>query len=1110
MLHNLIWRRSTIISIMLPTRTFQLLIKSCLLTALIIYGTSMASLVMAQSTIYGSMVGVVTDQSGAHMPGVTVTATNLSTNISTSALTDAQGNYRIENLIPGTYQVSAERASFKKYVRQGITLSTAQAIRIEITLEVGEVSETVNITQQTPLIETETPNISAVRSWEQRKYLPTVFPSFYTTLALDAGVVTANPGFYVSFAGSRTTQYNYSINGASFRSPLAGHMILGNYNEWQQEVKSSYVNNSAEYSALGNVDITTKSGGNAYHGSGVWYYTSGGLQGRSPFSPTRPSGVRNIFAGSIGGPIIKDRAFFFVAYSGARNHSTVNRVNTVPTELMRQGDFSELLPATSIIDPETGQPFPRNVIPTGRISQVSRAFIDRFYPLPNFPSPGPPADNYRVAVPQAPAEDNLLARIDYRFSDRHSLFGSYGYDEAGRGGFFTGSFPTVGFRQGYRRDQNVAISDVYAFSPTLSNEFNAGWSRDLNLIIGSTYGPDVAQLLGLQGIKPLPIPAIPVMNIAGFTTVSQQSYQKIPEEIYSLRDNVSWIRGQHRIKAGGGLTHGRAAQIPFGIDNFYGNFGFANGFATGYALADFLLGIPRTAFRQNADFFDSVYWQRNTWQAFIQDDFNMRRNLTLSIGLRYEYHEPFKDKNGRQYTFDPESGSIVVPNEKSLRLIHPQVRAAFPIVTASQAGYPERLVESDGNNFGPRIGLAYRPTDKMVVRTGYGIFYDFNPPLQGNISPFIPSESFPNNQIVGGVPNYQFPNPFPSTPTPVGLLTLAASARNVVIPYSQQWNLTVERQLFNDTAVRVSYIGTRGTKQVWFRELNVPAPSTTPFAQARRPYPKFASIGLQENGSGHLYQALQVQVEHRSRGGLYFRSHYTWAKDVGDNQGQREDSVLNPFNRRADKGDTFYLPRHRWISEFDWPLPVGKGKAFGANLPTALNHVVGGWRLSSIFIAGSGNFLTPGYSGYDAAGIGILGGRPDRIADGNLPSEQRSAILWFDPKAFTIPGASSATPLTAPSAPIGRFGTSGIGIIEGPGYWQYDLGLAKGFPVLGEKLRMNIFVLATNVLNHPNLTDPNMSISTPNLVGRISGIRGDANASGIGMRQVQLGLRVEF
>ncbi|HEY2932099.1 MAG TPA: TonB-dependent receptor [Acidobacteriota bacterium] len=711
---------------------------------------------------------------------------------------------------------------------------------------------------------------------------------------------------------------------------------------------------------------------------------------------------------------------------------------------------------------------------------------------------------------QAPAEDNLLFRIDYSFGNNHSLFGSYVFDEGGRGGFFTGSFPSVGFRQGYRRDQNVAVSDIYLFTPRLTNEFNLGWARDHNLIIGSTFGPDVLKTIGLQGVKPLPIPAIPTMNIAGFTTVTQQSFQQIPEDIYSVSNNLSWITGRHRLKTGVLFTHGRATQVPFGVDNFYGNFGFQNNFATGYSFADFLLGIPRTAFRLNADFFDKVTWKRNTWQLFVQDDMDVTRKLTLNLGLRYEYHQPFRDKRGRQYTFDPQKRALVVLDQKSLALVDPGVRTAFTVLTAEQAGYPERLVETDGNNFAPRLGFAYRPFNRTVIRGGYGIFYDFNPPLQGNIAPFVPSESFPNNQIVSGVPLYQFPNPFPAAALPVGTLTLAASTRKVIVPYSQQWNLTVENQVFQQTALRASYIGTRGVQQVWNREINIPAPSTTPFTQSRRPFPQFGPIALQENGSGHLYQALQLRVEHRDQRGLFVASHWTLAKDVGSNQGQREDSVLNPFNREADRGNTFHIPRHQWISEFNWRVPIGHGRAFGATLPATLNYVVGGWQLTGIFNVGSGNWLTPSYSGYDATGTGILGGRPDRIGDGNLPKDRRSASRWFDASAFTIPGASTGAPLTPPPGPIGRFGNSGVGIIEGPGYWQFDTGLNKGFPLAGERLQFNIFILATNVFNHPNLADPNLSITTPLQVGLISGIRGDGNASGIGMRLIQLGARVEF
>jgi hypothetical protein len=1058
----------------------------------------------AQTAVYGSIVGVVTDQSGAVLPGLPVTATNVATNITTpAAVTDSRGNYRIENLVPGAYRVVVESPSFKRFVREGVSLSSTQAVRVDVVLELGALNEEVTVRQATPLIDTESGQIAAVRTWDNRKFLPTSNPSFFSTLALDAGAVTANPGFFVSFAGSLPTQYNYSINGSTFRSPLAGHIALvANFNEWQQEVKASYVNNSAEFSSLANIDVTTKAGTNRFRGSAAWYYTSGGLQGRSPFSPVRPSGNRHLFAGSLGGPIARDRAFFYASYSGNRNSSAVTRVATVPTALMRQGNFNEL--SRPIIDPRTGQPFPGNVIPASRISPVAQRFIEMFYPLPNSGGAGFNADNYRVSVPQSPAEDNLLLRLDYKFSDQHLAFASYVFDEGGRGGFFTGSLPTVGFRQGYRRDQNLALSDVYAFSAKLSNELGIGWGRDHNLIRGSTFGPDVASAIGLQGIKPLSIPAIPTMNIAGFTRVEQQSFQDIPEDIYSVRDTLTWTRGRHRVKTGVLFTHGRAGQIPFGVDNFYGNFSFSNNFATGNAMADFLLGLPQTAFRLNADFFDSVQWRRNTYQAFVQDDFNVTRKLTVGLGLRYEYHQPFKEQGNRQYTFDRSRGAIVVLNDASLGVVSPLVARAFPILTAAQAGYPDRLVKSDWNNFAPRVSVAYRLSPSSVVRGGYGIFYDFNPPLQGDISPFVPNESFPANRLVGGVPLFQFPNPFPAEPLPIGTLTLNGSRADVAIPYSHQWNATWEQELRPGTAVRLSYIGTRGRARPWGSQINVPEPSTTPFSQSRRPFPQFGPITLQENGASHQYHAGQVRVEHR-QGGLFLAAHYTLARDVGEDP---MTVIVNPLDLHANRGNLFHIPRHQFVSEFNWELPVGRGRTFGADWPGALDALLGGWRMTGIFMASSGHFLTPTYNGYDATGTNILSGAPDLIGDPGAGDHTRDR--WFNTDAFAFPGADPSDPRRTPSGPIGRFGNAGVGIVEGPGFWQFDFGLAKRLPVGADRVGLHVFMLATNLFNHPSLGDPNTTFSAPNLFGRISGIRNDGNASGIGMRQIQIGARIEF
>lgn len=1068
------------------------------------------------SSIYGTIVGTVSDSSGAVMPTVPVTVTNVNTNISASVTTDNQGFYRAERLVPGTYRVSIEKASFKKFIREAIPVSEGQTVRVNVGLEVGAVTEQIEVTSQVPLIETESPQISSTMSWSERKYLPTRAPDFFSTLGLNPGATTT--GYYVSFAGSRSTQYDYAVDGQTFRDPYAGHNAsIGNFNEWQQEVKTSYVNNNAEYSQLASVNAATKSGGNQFHGSGAYYYTSGGLKGRDPFTPVRPSGVDHTYATSVGGPIKRDRAFFFVAYSGDRNHSARTLNATVPTQAMRDGNFS----GTSYIvkDPYTKTPYTNNTIPANLISPISEKFIDRFYPLPNYGGAAFQQLNYRTQIAQAPAMDDLVGRVDYRFSDKHSVFARYSFDEQNRGGMSQGSVPTVGFRQGYRRDQNVGLSDLYSFSPNLYNELNIGFTRDYNLILPSaSWGPEQSGL----NVPSFQIPAIPQFGIQDLTTVSQTEYSNYPANIFSLRDNVSLVRGRHRLKVGALWMRSNIAQNRIAGSRVYGVFGFDNTIGTGNGLGNFLLGLPTSQYRINpARYFEAAEYLRNSVQMFVQDDFQLSSKVTINIGLRYEYQQPWKETNGRQNNFDPSTGKMIVPNEAALKLVNPDVLLSYPggVVTAQQAGYPERLIDFSAMNFAPRIGLAYRPFgNNTVVRAGYGIFYDFNPPTsQATTDLFVSPQYYPTNKIVNGAPLYQFPNPFAiSAYAGVGIFSLnMASVKNLRIPYTQQWSLTVEQQIHN-TAVRLSYIGTKALHEIYSANMNVPPPSMTSLGQADRPFPQYGPIGWVDQGAGHFYNAMQVQVVHRSRNGFYFDTHWTWAKDVGENQGgnglDTGIGVQDFYDRRADRGNTSFVPRHRWVSVADYELPFGKGKKYGAHLPGALNLVFGGWRMNGIMTVSSGNYLTPTYCGYDptgSPGANAWCGRPDRWADGNLPGGQRTKDQWFDASAFTYPGATPANPFTAPSGPIGRYGNSGVNIIKGPGFWQLDYGLVKSIPVQ-EWLKANFFMMGTNIMNHPNLGDPSMDISSPTTVGRIYGIRGDASTSGIGMRQIRLGLRLEF
>lgn len=1070
------------------------------------------------SSTYSSIVGTVTDSSAAVIADAVVKATNMETNITSSTKTNGQGIYRIDRLIAGSYRLTVEHTGFKVFSREGIRLSEAQSVRVDASLQLGESTERMDVRDDAPLVQTESPQISGTLPFSVRKYLPTVAPSFFNTLTLQAGAVSSTPNYYVSFNGSTATQYDYAVDGQTFRDPFAGHnAFIGHFNEWQQDQTINSASNSAQYSQLVVVNAATKSGTNELHGSAAYYYTSGGLQGRNPFSPVSPHGVNPQYAGSIGGPIKKNRAFFFVAYGDNQNGTAKASNGTVPTDAMRHGDFSGFAP---IIDPTNGTPFPNNVIPADRISSVSANFIQKFYPEPNYGGAAFTHLNFRTQVAQHPVEDDVVSRVDYRINDRHSLFVRYSFDEGNRGGLFTGSLPTVGFREGYRRDQNATLSGVSTFGPTLFNEFSVGFSRDFNLINpSSNYEPAQSGLV----VATSPVPALPVMNISGLTTVSQQDFYNGIGQTMTTRDNVSWMQGRHHMIFGAMWMRGNSTSNSFSGSNLEGQYSFDNTFATGNAFANFLLGLPTSIYRLNPlNLYKYNYLYRDTVQVFAQDDIQVSRQLTVNVGLRYEYYSPWNEKTGRMNNLDLTTGDLVVPNS-SVSLLDPSVILSYGnnIKTASQLGYPASMIRFSETNFAPRVGFAYRPMENTVVRMGYGIFYDFNPPAtQTTSNLYLSPEYFPTNTITNGVPLYQFPNPFGTVNAyqGVGVITPAAAARDERMPYSQQWSVSIEHQ-FHNTGARLSYIGTRGVDQLISYDANVPRPTTVQLQQSDRPFPQYGPISWVQNGSGHHYDALQLNVTTRTPGGAYLNSNFTWAKDLGLNQGNGLDQsigVQNPFDANADYGNTATIPRYRWVTTGNWDLPIGRGQRFFTSMPAVANALFGGWKMTGVFTAQSGDWLTPTYCGYDPTGSpgqDFYCGRPDRIANGNLPSGQRTQQMWFNAGAFTFPGASVSDPLTPPTTPIGRFGNSGVGIIQGPGFWQADVGLVKSF-AFRERWHLSLFTFATNLLNHPALGDPNMDISDPSSVGQIDGIRSkqsaEANDPGVGMRVLTLGLRLEF
>jgi len=1079
---------------------------------------------LAQST-FGSIRGTVTDSSGAVVSGVTVVVTNTGTNISKTVITDDQGNYEVSHLIAGSYSISSESSGFKKFLRQGITLQSEQVARIDIQLEVGDIDDVVTVTGEAPLVESETARIADVRTFDQFKYLPTMDQAIWGSLTLTPGAVKPFQGdSAVSLAGSRPGQSQFTIDGITMSDSSSGLQIgpLANFNESLREMRVDVANNNAEFSGMATITLINKSGENSFHGSLFWNYSSGAMRARNPFSNTRPSSVSHgPMGGSFSGPVLlpklydgHNRTFFYFSYEGSRTSGSKLFTANTATLAMRNGDFSAF--TGQIKDPLTGQAFPNNIIPRERFNPVSLKILERFYPLPNVGEANRIAGNFSENRPQPRGQDHIVIRIDHKISDKNSVFASYTYQNQPNP-IWEGAFPTIGLRQQERKPKQFTLSDTHIFAPNMINEFRFGIARDNNRFGGPINGPEIVRELGIQGLAPnLPdVAGLPTITIRGtgveLSGISQLDFNHEIDQTLQFQDNLSWTLGRHALKLGVMYRNHQLSRFPISPSRAFGSFTFS-GFATGNAFADFLLGIPQSVSRVSPNT-NKIYARRSSWDFFAQDDFKLNQKLTINVGLRYEYHPPFNEKFGHLFNFDPATASIVVPKKSVLADVNPLFPKNIQIVTADQTGYPERLIKTDKNNFAPRVGVAYRPFNSAttVLRAGYGIFYDVAPPSAAiGGGPFISSEVFPPNTIINGVPAFQFPNPFPSTFGALGTQSVNGVFVGIVNPYSQQWNVTFEQELFS-TGFRVSYIRTRGTKLRYGRDLNSPQPSAIPFSLSRRPLQQLGNVTLEENGADHTYNALQIEVQRRMHKGLFFQSHWTLAKDLGDDGV----SLQNPFDRRAERSNISGIPRQRFVTEFMWDVPVGRYQKFLGGIPSLLDKAIGGWQLTGIVLLQTGQYLTPSFAGYDPSGTGRVGGRPDRIGNGNLPESERSLDRWFDASAFVVPGSSPGTPLLPPTdanrrvVPIGRFGNSARGVIVGPGTAQFNIGLNKKFRLTeGIDLRFNMW--ARNIFNHPSWGNPSTNISSPSTVGKITSIQSDFWDGGIGPRSIQFGLRLDW
>ncbi len=1067
-----------------------------------------------QST-HGAIVGNASDASKAMIPGLPVTVTNTGTNIARTVTTNQQGYYEALNLVPGTYRVQAELAGFAPFRRDEIVVESRSSIRIDIALAVSQSTAVVNVVATNPVIETETATLSDTRAARQIEGLPmlanaTLFP-FVTTLP-GVQVVTAAGSTVFSFNGARSGQSEIMFDGMSsarLNTPLAGNP---NTMEMTAELKVHSSGNSAEFGSPGVVNLVSKSGTNTWHGTAFYYLSRDQWNEKSRFQATKPRLKQHNFGGTFSGPVVlpgyngRDKTFFMFSYWGQQQPGQNAFSGTVPTAAMRSGDLSRVGGSIAVRDPLTGQPFPGNLIPANRISPLAQKIQQRFYDLPNVGDPNVlTARNRQDNVNRDIHENRYDVRVDQRISKNNMLFARFNWKGTVQQPL--PSTPAVGLVYGWRAHTNFVLSDTHTFSPTVINELRTGYTRGGNRQLAGLAGRDIIRELGLTGYPDLDYKSIPSFIINGFATIGFGVPNNLDDhnDIYQATDAVTWTHGNHTFKGGFDLQHNKA----YGLDTpgeLFGELTF-DGSIAGYSYADFLLGLPSRTRR--ATYLGERAKHGTDLAAFAQDSWRLSPKLTLQLGLRYERQIAFVDDDGLMYNFDRTTGNLVVPDKTmGSAKINPLLPASIKIVSASSVGFPQSLRNPQKANFVPRLGLARRLSDKMVVRGGYGLFIDSFGTLLSPVqaSPLFGYTAEFRNTATGQP--FTISNPFGAGGTLVGNLEAGTSSgptfhENIENSRLHQWNLTVERQI-KEIGLRLSYVGSRSTNLTYTRNLNLPVPSTTPFSAARRPYPQFANVFYSDNGSdlNSQYHGLQFDVERRYGKSFYVQGAWTFSKlieDIEDIGREAGPTIENPYNPGRERALAAFNPKHRINGAVIWELPIGKGRRFLPDMNPALDALFGGWQLSSLFYYDAGRYFTPTFTGRDISGTGITGAqRPDRVQNGNLPSGQRTLDRWFDTGAFLIPAANS-----------GRFGTSARNVLVGPTSKVLHGSLAKKFRIT-ERTQLQFQINALNVFNTENfdLNNAALNLSQPATAGKISTVRGGIEA--FGPRTINMELRLSF
>ena len=1040
------------------------------------------SVVVRAQNQNGTIRGLVTGPTGEVVAGVTVELLQEENGSRRRALTGPAGDFAFTLLAPGPYRIEIDRPGGAKYVYRAV-LSVNQDLRIDIGFGGAVESGSVEVVGSLTPLRRETAAQSVVIDNAQVTGLPLDGRNFLQLVLLGPGTAPAAPGS----AGSVRGDFAFSINGA--REDANNYLLDGVYNVDPKlntfsvrppvdavrefEVLTSAYDASFGRSAGAQVNVVLKSGTNAFHGSVYHFLRNQALDARNYFAPASepdPRFQRNQYGFSLGGPVARDRTFFFGDYEGTRLREGITVLANVPTARERAGDFSAGRVGRPVV-PGTSFPFPGDALPTPFINPIG-ARIAALYPVPNRSSP---TQNFVSSPVQRDRNDLFDARIDHRWSDQATLTARYSFADRTLFEPFSGvtqvQVPGYG-NDLFRRGQNLMIGDNRVVTSRLVNDFRVAFNRVAGQVRHENAGVSVNRAVGMPDLSPNPRDfGLSYITISGFSSLGHEynNPQQTVTNVYQILDTATLAIDRHLLKFGFDVR--AAQQNGFRDVQSRGFLTFSSQApVTGVALADLLLGVP--VFAGGARLDNHQHLRTESYNLFLNDNFRVSPRLTFSAGLRYEYNSPAVDTRDRANLFNPATGTLG---------------------QVGSGGIPRAGYDADRNNFAPRLGLAWSG-GRTVVRAGYGIYYDQSPLAPGealyfNAPYFTLNYYFP----LPGLP-LQLSNPFP-TGFPVQLPSSAFGFDpGLRTSYTQHWNVSLQRELGRNRLVELAYVGSKGTKLLATRDLNQPAPN--PRQPNPRPNPRFDEVSLQGSMADSNYHALQARFEQRMAGGLAVLASYTWSKSI-DNASGIFASTGDPnypqdsWNLRAERGRSNFDIPHRFTAGYTWDLPFGKGRP-GAGSQRMVTAILGGWQMDGIVVLQGGRPFTVGLlpefdnsnTGRTNLGFGA-NDRPNLV--GKATSDRPTPERWFNPAGFAIPA-------------YGSFGNAGRNILSGPGFRNVNTALRRSVKLTeGTSLQLRAEVF--NLFNQVNFGLPDNFLGSPSF----GSVRTAESP-----RRIQLGLKVVF